>query len=64
MRLPFSSVFKIKGETSSPHYDEGLSGFFLMPHVLVEICAVALSWDIFKAMPESGYISPEQELYS
>ena len=57
MLLPFSRFFKMKGETSSPQHYWALSGFFLMPHVLKEICIIILSCDIFKALPDIFYLS-------
>ena len=49
MLLPFSSFLKINGETSSPQHYWAISGFFLMPYVLKEICAI-ISCNILKSL--------------
>lgn len=62
--LPFSSVFKIKDEASSPRHYGAFCGFFLVPYVFEGMCLIILSCDVFKAVTRSGYILPEQELLS
>lgn len=62
VRLPFSGFFKLEDEASRPQHSGGHSGLFLRPQAFLEICAITLSRDALKAIPGSGYVSPEQEL--